>query len=80
MWPPVVVSYTDDKDVQNVKKFLALGIQAAAGVPLQCDEPADFQTFRIGLFGLDKLGNVERSVANLEQALARIATTALEPR
>jgi len=55
-------------------------LQAAAGVPLQCDEPADFQTFRIGLFGLDKLGNVNRSVSNLEQVLARIASPALEQR
>ena len=64
--PSVVVSYTDDRDVQSGKKFLDLGLQAAAGVPLQCDEPADFQSFRIGLFGLDKLGNVDRSVRNLE--------------
>ena len=76
----MVVSYTDDKDLQNVKKFLDLGLQAAAGVPLQCDEPADFQTFRIGLFGLDKLGNVDRSVSNLEQVLAKIASPVLEQR
>jgi aspartate aminotransferase-like enzyme len=78
--PSVVVSYTDDKEVQSGKKFLDLGLQAAAGVPLQCDEPADFQTFRIGLFGLDKLGNVSRSVSNLEKVLAKIASPALEPR
>jgi len=78
--PSVVVSYTDDKDVQSGRKFLDLGLQAAAGVPLQCDEPADFQSFRIGLFGLDKLRNVNRSVANLEHVLARIASPALEPR
>ena len=78
--PTVVVSYTDDKDVQSAKKFLDLGLQAAAGVPLQCDEPADFQTFRIGLFGLDKLGNVNHSVNNLEQVLAKIASPALEQR
>ena len=78
--PSVVVSYTDDKEVQSGKRFLDLGLQAAAGVPLQCDEPADFQTFRIGLFGLDKLGNVNRSVSNLEQVLARIASPALEQR
>ena len=71
--PGVVVSYTSDKDVQSGKKFLASGLQAAAGVPLQCDEPADFQTFRLGLFGLDKLGNVERTVATLEKALTQIA-------
>ena len=78
--PSVVVSYTDDKDVQSGKKFLDLGLQAAAGVPLQCDEPADFQTFRIGLFGLDKLGHVSRSVSNLERVLAGIAAPALESR
>ena len=78
--PSVVVSYTDDKDVQSGKKFLERGLQAAAGVPLQCDEPADFQTFRIGLFGLDKLGHVSRSVSNLENILEKIATPALEQR
>ena len=67
--PGVVVSYTDDAGIQNGKKFLGLGLQTAAGVPLQCDEPADFQSFRIGLFGLDKLHNVERTVGNLERAL-----------
>ena len=67
--PGVVVSYTSDADIQNSKKFLALGLQTAAGVPLQCDEGSDFSTFRIGLFGLDKLHNVERSVAQLTTAL-----------
>ena len=67
--PGVVVSYTSDPGIQSGKKFMALGLQTAAGVPLQCDEGADFSTFRIGLFGLDKLHNVERSVANLERAL-----------
>ena len=67
--PGVVVSYTQDPGQQNSKKFLALGLQTAAGVPLQCDEPADFMTFRIGLFGLDKLHNLPRSVAQLEAAL-----------
>jgi len=78
--PSVVVSYTDDKDIQSARKFIDLGLQAAAGVPLQCDEPADFQSFRIGLFGLDKLGNVNRSVSNLEHVLARIASPVLEQR
>jgi aspartate aminotransferase-like enzyme len=67
--PGVVVSYTTEPDMQSSKKFLALGLQTAAGVPLQCDEPADFMTFRIGLFGLDKLHHVERSVAQLGAAL-----------
>ncbi|EYC52716.1 class V aminotransferase [Hylemonella gracilis str. Niagara R] len=68
----VVVSYTTDTDIQNSKKFLALGLQTAAGVPLQCDEPKDFSTFRIGLFGLDKLHNPDRSVAQLAAALDKL--------
>jgi alanine-glyoxylate transaminase / serine-glyoxylate transaminase / serine-pyruvate transaminase len=68
----VVVSYTDDPDIQSGRKLLAQGLQSAAGVPLQCDEPADFRTFRIGLFGLDKLQNIERTVRSLEQALERM--------
>lgn len=67
--PGVVVSYTTDPEIQNSKKFLALGLQTATGVPLQCDEPADFMTFRVGLFGLDKLHNVDRTVATLADAL-----------
>ncbi len=71
--PGVVVSYTDDVDMQNTKKFAALGMQAAGGVPLMCDEGDGFKSFRIGLFGLDKLHNVERSVANLEAVLDKMA-------
>jgi aspartate aminotransferase-like enzyme len=78
--PGVVVSYTDDKEVHSAAKFIAQGLQTAAGVPLQCDEPADFRTFRIGLFGLDKLGNVNRAVGNLERALAEIAAPELAGR
>jgi aspartate aminotransferase-like enzyme len=70
--PGVVVCYTDDAQIKNGSKFAAQGVQIAAGVPLQCDEPADFQTFRLGLFGLDKLGNVERTVATLERALDKV--------
>jgi aspartate aminotransferase-like enzyme len=70
--PGVVVSYTDDDGLHTGKAFLGEGLQTAAGVPLQCDEPKDFKTFRIGLFGLDKLHHVERTVANLEAALTRI--------
>ena len=70
--PGVVVSYTDDADIQNGKRFAAQGIQIAAGVPLQCDEPDDFRTFRIGLFGLDKLHNIDRSVDNLDKALTQV--------
>ena len=69
----VVVCYTDDAEIKSGKKFAAQGLQIAAGVPLQCDEPADFQTFRIGLFGLDKLNDIERSVSTLEQVLDKIA-------
>jgi aspartate aminotransferase-like enzyme len=70
--PGVVVCYTTDGGVQNGSKFAQLGIQIAAGVPLQCDEPEDFQTFRLGLFGLDKLHNIERTLATLEKALDQI--------
>jgi aspartate aminotransferase-like enzyme len=70
--PGVVVSYTDNADIQTGKKFTAQGLQIAAGVPLQCDEPEDFRTFRLGLFGLDKLHNINRTVASLEQALNQI--------
>ena len=70
--PGVVVSYTQDPEVQSSRKFLAEGLQTAAGVPLQCDEPADFMTFRVGLFGLDKWHNVDRTVAQLESALSKI--------
>ncbi len=70
--PSVVVSYTDDADIQSGKKFRGVGLQTAAGVPLQCDEPADFRTFRIGLFGLDKLQNIDRTVHSLSAALKQI--------
>jgi alanine-glyoxylate transaminase / serine-glyoxylate transaminase / serine-pyruvate transaminase len=70
--PGVVVCYTDDPDIQSGRKFLVEGVQIAAGVPLQCDEPADFRSFRIGLFGLDKLRSVDRTVQSLEQALRRM--------
>jgi len=70
--PGVVVSYTTDPVIQSGKKFLNEGLQTAAGVPLQCDEGPDFKTFRVGLFGLEKWHNVERTVANLAGALERI--------
>jgi aspartate aminotransferase-like enzyme len=76
--PGVVVSYTDDAGIQNSKKFLALGLQTAAGVPLQCDEPADFMSFRVGLFGLEKLHNAQRSVAHLAAALDAMGIEKLE--
>jgi alanine-glyoxylate transaminase / serine-glyoxylate transaminase / serine-pyruvate transaminase len=71
--PGVVVSYTDDMEIHNGKKFLAEGLQIAAGVPLQCDEPEGFQTFRVGLFGLDKLHNIDRTVSHLEKALSKVS-------
>ena len=74
--PGVVVSYTTDPDIQSSKKFLALGLQTAAGVPLQCDEPTDFRTFRLGLFGLEKWHNVPRTLQQLDQALTTIQSGA----
>ena len=70
--PGVVVCHTSDPGLSSARKTLAEGLQTAAGVPLQCDEPAGFQTFRIGLFGLDKLAAPQRTVATLEAALRRI--------
>jgi aspartate aminotransferase-like enzyme len=70
--PGVVVSYTEDAGIQSSKKFVDLGLQTAAGVPLQCDEGADYQSFRIGLFGLDKLQNIDRTVQQLETALEKM--------
>ncbi len=70
--PGVVVNYTADAEIQTGRKFAQQGLQVAAGVPLRCDEPADFRTFRIGLFGLDKLHNIDRTVGHLRAALDRI--------
>jgi aspartate aminotransferase-like enzyme len=70
--PGVIVSYTDDPHMKSGSKFAEQGIQIAAGVPLQCDEPEDFHTFRIGLFGLDKLQNIDRTVDALDKVLSRI--------
>ncbi len=70
--PGVVVSYTEDDGVRSGKKFVEVGIQIAAGVPLQCDEGEGFTTFRVGLFGLDKLANVDRTVATFEEALDQL--------
>ncbi len=70
--PGVVVTYTEDPDIQTGKKFAAEGTQIAAGVPLQCDEPADFRTFRLGLFGLDKLYDVDGTVARLKRVLDKV--------
>lgn len=70
--PGVVVSYTTDDAIASAKKFVDAGVQIGAGVPLQCDEPADFKTFRIGLFGLDKLHNGERTLQIFGAALEQV--------
>jgi aspartate aminotransferase-like enzyme len=70
--PGVVVSYTTDPEIQTGKRFMAQGLQIAAGVPLMCDEPAGFRTFRIGLFGLDKLTDVDGTLAALASALDQV--------
>jgi len=77
--PCVVVSYTKDPDIQSGKKFIALGLQTAAGVPLQCDERPDFRTFRIGLFGLEKLAHIDRTVGLLASALEKITEAEVVP-
>lgn len=74
--PGVVVCHTTDGGLSTARKTMAQGLQTAGGVPLQCDEPASFQTFRIGLFGLDKLQHIDRTVDSLAQALRRIAADA----
>ena len=72
--PGVVVSYTNSSDIQNGSRFKELGFQIAAGVPLKCDEPPEFSTFRLGLFGLDKLKNIESTLSTLDQAFEQIFT------
>jgi aspartate aminotransferase-like enzyme len=70
--PGVVVSYTDDPDIQNGRKFLAEGMQIAAGVPLQVGEGPEFRTFRLGLFGLDKLYDVPGTLGRLQAAVDKV--------
>ena len=70
--PGVVVSYTADPGVQNGSKFAQQGMQIAAGVPLACDEPEGFMTFRLGLFGLDKLYDVDATVARLQRVIDQV--------
>ena len=77
--PGVIVSFTKDPDIQSGKKFIALGLQTAAGVPLQCDERPDFRTFRLGLFGLEKLANVDRTVGHFAAALEKITEAEAQP-
>jgi len=69
--PTVVVCYAKSADM--VARFKANGLQIAGGVPFKCDEPANIMTFRIGLFGIDKLRNVERTAKTFEDALMQIA-------
>lgn len=70
--PGVVVCYTRRADMQSGKAFIEQGVQIASGVPLQCNEGEDFQTFRLGLFGLDKLADVDGTVARFEAVLNRL--------
>lgn len=76
--PGVVVCYTDDPAMKTGAKFATVGVQAAAGVPLMCGEPADFSTFRLGLFGLDKWADVDGCVARLGAALDEMGYPAIE--
>ena len=75
--PCVVVSYTTDPEIQNGKKFMEVGLQTAAGVPLQVGERSDFRTFRLGLFGLEKLTHVDRAIEHLSEALDKITEPAM---
>ncbi len=70
--PSVVVSYTDHTDWADTSAFKAKGMQIAAGTPLACDEPKDYRAFRVGLFGLDKLKNIERTVRSFESVLTEL--------
>ena len=70
--PSVIVNFTDDPDMKSGKKFIEAGLQIAAGVPLEIGESADYMSFRIGLFGLDKLLNIDRTVDSFDAALKQI--------
>ena len=70
--PGVIVSYTNDPAIKSGAKFSQAGMQIAGGVPLKCGEPEDFSTFRIGLFGLDKLTNIQRTVETFASTLATV--------
>lgn len=74
--PGVVVSYTDDAEISNAKKFVALGLQSAAGVPLMCGESKDFRSFRVGLFGLDKLNDIAGATQRLKAVVEKISPPA----
>ena len=77
--PGVVVAYTGDADIQNTRRFAAAGVQIAAGVQLACDEGGAFKTFRLGLFGLDKLKDVAGAVQRLDAAFDAVGLAA-QPR
>lgn len=70
--PGVVVSYTTDPEIRTGRKFWPRDSDRG-GVPLQCGEPDTFSTFRVGLFGLDKLADIEGTVARLSRAIDQIA-------
>ena len=70
----MVVSYTDDPNIKSGAKFIEHGVQIAAGIPLQVGEGDDYMSFRIGLFGLDKLMNIDRTVSSFDKILAKIKT------
>ena len=70
--PGVIVSYTNDPAIKSGAKFSQAGMQIAGGVPLKCGEPEDFSTFRIGLFGLDKLTNIQRTVEIFASTLSTV--------
>ena len=72
--PSVIVSFTNDPDMKSGKKFMQQGVQIAAGVPLQVGEGEEYMSFRIGLFGLDKLMNIDRTVSLFEKALTQVDT------
>ena len=71
--PTVIVSHTDRDDMKSGAAFAAQGVQIAAGVPLECGESDQFKTFRIGLFGLDKLANIERTISVFTEKLDSVA-------
>jgi len=70
--PTVIVNYTSEENMKSGKKFADLGVQIATGMPLEIGEPSDFMSFRIGLFGIDKLLNIDRTVENFKLALEKI--------
>lgn len=71
--PSVIVSHTERDDMKNGAAFAANGVQIAAGVPLECGESAAFKTFRVGLFGLDKLADIDGTISDFMQALDTVS-------